>query len=130
MALQMKLVLLVALGGAIGSALRYLVGLAAGWLFGTGFPWGTLAVNIAGSLAMGLVIGLAASKFQLTNELRVFIATGVLGGFTTFSAFSLDFALLFERRDYGLAGLYLAGSVGLSILALFAGLYLVRAWLN
>jgi fluoride exporter len=132
--LQIKLVLLVALGGAIGSVLRYLVGLASGWLFGASFPWGTLAVNIAGSLAMGLVIGLAASKFQLTNELtnelRVFAATGFLGGFTTFSAFSLDFALLFERRDYGLAGLYLAGSVGLSILALFAGLYLVRAWLN
>jgi fluoride exporter len=128
--LQMKLVLLVALGGAIGSVLRYLVGLASGWLFGVNFPWGTLAVNIAGSLAMGLVIGLAASKFQLTNELRVFAATGFLGGFTTFSAFSLDFALLFERKDYGLAGLYLAGSVGLSILALFAGLYLVRAWLN
>lgn len=126
----MKLVLLVALGGAIGSTLRYLVGLASGWLFGIGFPWGTIAVNIAGSLAMGLLIGLAASKFQLTNELRVFIATGILGGFTTFSAFSLDFALLFERKDYGLAGLYLAGSVGLSILALFAGLYLVRAWLN
>lgn len=126
----MKLVLLVALGGAIGSTLRYLVSLALGWLFGVGFPWGTIAVNIAGSLAMGLVIGLAASKFQLTNELRVFAATGILGGFTTFSAFSLDFALLFERRDYGLAGLYLAGSVGLSILALFAGLYLVRAWLN
>lgn len=126
----MKLVLLAALGGAIGSALRYLVSLASAWLFGVGFPWGTLAVNIAGSFAMGLVIGLAASKFQLTNELRVFAATGVLGGFTTFSAFSLDFALLFERKDYGLAGLYLAGSVGLSILALFAGLYLVRTWLN
>ena len=126
----MKLVLLVALGGAIGSTLRYLVGLAAGWLFGIGFPWGTIVVNIAGSLAMGLVTGLAASKFQLTNELRVFAATGILGGFTTFSAFSLDFALLFERKDYGLAGLYLAGSVGLSILALFAGLYLVRTWLN
>lgn len=126
----MKLVLLVALGGALGSVLRYLVGLASALLLGVGFPWGTLAVNIAGSLAMGLVIGLAASKFQLTNELRVFIATGILGGFTTFSAFSLDFALLYERKDYGLAGLYLAGSVGLSILALFAGLYLVRAWLN
>ena len=126
----MKLILLVALGGAIGSALRYLVNLAAGALFGVGFPWGTIAVNISGSLAMGLVIGLAASKFQLTNELRLFIATGILGGFTTFSAFSLDFALLYERKDYGLAGLYLAGSVGLSILALFAGLYLVRAWLT
>jgi CrcB protein len=128
--LQLKLVLLAASGGAIGSALRYLVSLAAGRLFGAGFPWGTLAVNITGSLAMGLVVGLAASKFQLTNELRLFLATGVLGGYTTFSAFSLDFALLFERKDYGLAGLYLAGSVGLSILALFAGLYLVRAWLN
>ena len=128
--MQIKLVLLVALGGAIGSVLRYLTGLAAAWLFGAGFPWGTLAVNIAGSLAMGLVMGFAASKFPLTNELRVFAATGILGGFTTFSAFSLDFALLFERKDYGLAGLYLAGSVGLSILALFAGLYLVRTWLN
>jgi len=128
--LQLKLVLLVALGGAIGSALRYLVNLAAGWLFGVNFPWGTVAVNIAGSLAMGLVVALAASKFPLTNELRVFAATGILGGFTTFSAFSLDFALLFERKDYGLAGLYLAGSVGLSILALFAGLYLVRTWLS
>jgi CrcB protein len=126
----MKLILLVALGGAIGSSLRYLVSLASGWLFGVGFPWGTLAVNITGSLAMGLVIGLAASKFQLTNELRLFLATGILGGYTTFSAFSLDFALLFERKDYGLAGLYLAGSVSLSILALFAGLYLVRTWLN
>ena len=128
--MQLKLVLLVALGGAIGSTLRYLVSLAAGWLFGVFFPWGTLAVNIVGSFAMGLVIALAASKFHVTNELRVFLATGVLGGFTTFSAFSLDFALLFERNDYGLAGLYLAGSVGLSILALFAGLYLVRTWLN
>ena len=128
--MQLKLILLVASGGAIGSALRYLVSLASGRLLGVGFPWGTLAVNITGSLAMGLVVGLAASKFQLTNELRLFLATGVLGGYTTFSAFSLDFALLFERKDYGLAGLYLAGSVGLSILALFAGLYLVRAWLN
>lgn len=126
----MKLVLLVASGGAIGAVLRYLVGLASGWLLGVGFPWGTITVNIVGSLVMGLVIGFAATKFQLTNELRLFIATGILGGFTTFSSFSLDFALLFERKDYGLAGLYLAGSVGLSILALFAGLYLVRAWVT
>jgi CrcB protein len=127
---QLKLVLLVALGGALGSAARYMVGLASGALFGMGFPWGTVAVNIAGSFAMGLVIALAALKLQVTNELRLFLATGILGGFTTFSAFSLDFALLFERRDYGLACLYLAGSVGLSILALFAGLHLVRAWVN
>jgi fluoride exporter len=128
--LQLTLFLLAAAGGALGSAARYGVGLAAAQLFGLGFPWGTLAVNVAGSLLMGLAIALGAHKFQLTDELRVFLATGFLGGFTTFSAFSLDFALLFERRDYGLAGLYLGCSVGLSILALFAGLYLVRAWLT
>lgn len=126
----MKLVLLAAAGGAIGSAARYLVNLASGQLFGTNFPWGTLTVNVVGSFIMGVVIALAALKFHLTNEMRVFIATGLLGGFTTFSAFSLDFALLFERKEVGLAGLYLAGSVGLSILALFAGLYLVRTWLT
>ena len=126
----MKLVLLAALGGAIGSALRYLVNVACGHLFGVNFPWGTFAVNILGCFLMGLVVALGAHKFNMTSEMRVFIATGLLGGFTTFSAFSLDFALLFERKEIGLAGLYLAGSVGLSILALFAGLYLVRTWLT
>lgn len=126
----MKLVLLAAAGGALGSAARYLINLASGHLFGTNFPWGTLTVNVVGSFIMGVVIALAALKFHLTNEMRVFIATGILGGFTTFSAFSLDFALLFERKEVGLAGLYLAGSVGLSLLALFAGLYLVRTWLT
>jgi CrcB protein len=79
---------------------------------------------------MGLVVALGALKFSLSNEMRVLIATGFLGGFTTFSAFSMDFALLVERRDYGLAGLYAAGSVTLSILALFAALMLVRTWLT
>jgi CrcB protein len=87
-------------------------------------------VNILGCFIMGLVVALGAHKFNMTSEMRVFIATGLLGGFTTFSAFSLDVALLFERKEIGLAGLYLAGSVGLSILALFAGLYLVRTWLT
>ena len=126
----MKLILLAALGGAIGSAARYLVNVSAGHLFGVNFPWGTIAVNILGSFIMGLVVALGALKFNMTSEMRVFIATGLLGGFTTFSAFSLDVALLFERKEIGLAGLYLAGSVGLSILALFAGLYLVRTWLT
>lgn len=126
----MKQVLLAALGGAIGSALRYLVNVASGHLFGVNFPWGTFAVNILGCFIMGLVVALGAHKFNMTSEMRVFIATGLLGGFTTFSAFSLDFALLFERKELGLAGLYLAGSVGLSILALFAGLHLVRTWLT
>jgi fluoride exporter len=126
----MKLVLLAAAGGAFGSAARYLVTLLSGQLFGLGFPWGTIAVNIAGSFLMGLVVALGALKFSLSNEMRVLIATGFLGGFTTFSAFSMDFALLVERRDYGLAGLYAAGSVTLSILALFAALMLVRTWLT
>jgi CrcB protein len=122
--------LIVALGGAAGSVARYLVTLAAGQAFGTHFPWGTLAVNIAGSFLMGLVIALGAHKLQLSNEMRLALTTGFLGGFTTFSAFSLDFAFLFERKDYTLAALYLAGSVGLSILALFAALILVRQWLT
>ncbi|NJM35595.1 MAG: fluoride efflux transporter CrcB [Rhodomicrobium sp.] len=126
----MKLVLLAAAGGAFGSAARYLVNLASGALFGIGFPWGTIIVNIAGSFLMGLVIALGALKFSISNEMRVLIATGFLGGFTTFSAFSVDFALLVERKAYGLAGLYLAGSVSLSILALFAAIILVRAWLT
>jgi CrcB protein len=126
----MKLVLLAAVGGALGSAARYLVNLASGQLFGLGFPWGTITVNIVGCFAMGLLVALGALKFSIPNELRIFIATGVLGGFTTFSAFSLDFALLFERKDYALAAIYLVSSVGLSLLALFAGLALIRAWLT
>ncbi len=127
---MMKLVLLAAAGGAFGSATRYLISLLSGQLFGLNFPWGTLAVNITGSFVMGLVISLGAHKFSVSNEIRVLIATGFLGSFTTFSAFSLDFVLLFERKNYGLAGLYLASSVTLSILALFAGLLLVREWLT
>ncbi len=127
---DMKLVLLAAAGGALGSASRYLISLASGLLFGVNFPWGTITVNIIGSFIMGLVVALGALKFHITNEMRVLIATGFLGGFTTFSAFSLDFALLFERKEYGLAGLYLAGSVSLSILALFAAFLLVRTWLT
>ena len=126
----MKLILLAAAGGAFGSAARYFVNISSGQLFGLGFPWGTIAVNIAGSFLMGLVVALGALKFSLSNEMRVLIATGFLGGFTTFSSFSLDFALLVERKHYGLAGLYAAGSVTLSILALFAALLLVRTWLT
>jgi CrcB protein len=124
----MMQILLVAMGGAAGSVTRYLATLAAAQALGTQFPWGTLLVNIVGSFLMGLVIALGAHKLQLSNELRLALTTGFLGGFTTFSAFSLDFATLFERKDYALAALYLAGSVGLSILALFAALILVRQW--
>jgi CrcB protein len=123
-----KLVLLAATGGALGSSARYLVSIGAGKLLGMGFPWGTLIVNIVGCFVMGLLVGLGATRLTISDEARVFIATGILGGFTTFSAFSADVLLLIERRHFGLAALYLTGSVGLSLLAVFAGLYLIRSW--
>lgn len=122
----MPMILWVAAGGALGSAARYLVNVAAGRLLGPEFPWGTLAVNVAGSFVMGLLIALMALKMQVSQEVRAFLTTGVLGGFTTFSAFSLDFALLVERRETGLAALYVIASVGLSLAAIFAGLRLGR----
>lgn len=123
----MKHLLLVALGGGIGAGLRHLVGVAALRLLGPGFPWGTFAVNVAGSFAMGVFIAWLARHVGNLQDLRYFVATGVLGGFTTFSAFSLDVAVMWERGDAGLAGAYIAGSVVLSLAAIFAGLWLVRA---
>ncbi len=117
----------VALGGALGSAARYGVNVWSGRAFGTEFPWHTIAVNIIGCFTMGLLVGAMALRLNVSNDLRAFLTTGILGGFTTFSAFSLDFALLVERKAYGLAGAYAAGSVLASLLAVFAGLYLVRA---
>lgn len=94
----MKMVLMAAMGGAIGAAGRYLVSVGAMRLIGSGFPWGTLIVNVAGSLVMGLMIEAFALRYSVSNEVRTFLATGILGGFTTFSAFSLDFAVLMERK--------------------------------
>ncbi|HEX2256374.1 MAG TPA: fluoride efflux transporter CrcB [Afifellaceae bacterium] len=120
--------LLVAAGGAIGAALRHLVGLGALRLFGAGFPVGTLTVNVAGSFAMGLLIGwLALRAAGGGQNLRLFLATGVLGGFTTFSAFSAETVLLWERGAAGAALGYVAASVVASIAALVAGLAIVRA---
>jgi CrcB protein len=119
---------LVAFGGGIGAGLRHLVNFAALRLFGPGFPWGTMAINVAGSFAMGVFIEFLARRFGGTsNELRLFVATGILGGFTTFSAFSLDFAFLWERGDVMPAFGYALGTVVMSIVALFAGLWLVRS---
>ena len=119
--------ILVAAGGAIGAALRHLVNLASLRLVGPGFPWGTMAINVMGSFAMGVFIELLARRFNASNELRLFIATGVLGGFTTFSAFSLDFAVLWERGAALPALTYAITSVVGSILALFLGLWLARS---
>jgi CrcB protein len=117
---------LVALGGAIGASLRHLVNLGSLRLVGANYPWGTMAINVAGSLAMGIFIELLARRFNASNELRLFIATGILGGFTTFSAFSLDFAVLWERGAAVPALAYAIASVAGSILALFLGLWLAR----
>lgn len=118
--------LLVAIGGAVGASLRHLTGLATMRLFGSGFPWGTLAVNIVGSFAMGAFVELLARRLGASNELRLFVATGILGGFTTFSSFSLDFAALFERGAQAIAFGYVAVSVIGALLAIFAGMWLVR----
>ncbi|WP_421983439.1 fluoride efflux transporter CrcB [Roseibium sp.] len=123
----MKHLLLVMLGGAFGAGARHLVALASLRLFGTGFPVGTLTVNVVGSLVMGLLIGwLVKSDFQHVQTVRYFVATGVLGGFTTFSAFSLDTSVLWERGDTFLAMVYVVASVLLSIAAVFGGLAIAR----
>jgi CrcB protein len=121
------LILAVAAGGALGSVARYLVGIASTKVFGLSFPWGTLIVNIAGSLLIGVFIELFALRADLPQEARVFLTVGICGGFTTFSTFSLDAWVLFERGELGLAAAYVVASVLLSIAALVAGLYLVRA---
>ena len=119
--------ILVAAGGAIGASARHLVNLAFLRSLGPGFPWATLVVNVVGSFAMGLFVGWLALRLSASNELRLFVATGILGGFTTFSAFSLDFAVLWERGASLPALGYLIASVIGSILALFLGLWLARS---
>lgn len=123
----MSHILLVALGGAIGSVARYLVNLWAVRIAGLAFPWGTLAVNVVGSFTIGLLAEMIARKFNASVEMRLLLVTGVLGGFTTFSAFSLDAAALFERGEMTLSAIYIVSSVGVSIAAVFAGLALGRA---
>lgn len=122
----MKMLLAVALGGAVGAVARYKT---IGWvahLTGPGFPWGTLTVNVLGSFIMGVLIETGARRQVLTPELRALIAVGGLGAFTTFSSFALDVATLWERGETGPVAAYVAASTALSILALFAGLWAVR----
>jgi CrcB protein len=123
----MNHLVLVALGGALGASARYLTGIAVLRALGPNFPWATLIVNVAGSFAMGLLIAILARRSAGDEALRIFVATGFLGGFTTFSAFSLDAVALYERGDVGSAAAYVLASVVLSIAALFAGLWLLRA---
>lgn len=123
----MNMILAIAAGGAVGAVSRHYVNVLAAHFLGHGFPWGTLAVNIAGSFLMGVAIEIFALKYDPSPELRAFIATGLLGALTTFSTFSLDFATLFQRGDLGAAFIYVAVSVLAAIGALFAGLYVIRA---
>ena len=124
----MKLLLLAVSGGAIGSGARHLINVAFGrWLGSGGFPWSTFTVNVVGCFLMGVLISALALRFDGSIEMRTFLATGILGGFTTFSAFSLDFAALAERGDLTLGMVYVLASVVLSIAAVFAGLSLTRA---
>jgi len=122
----MNAFLIVFLGSGIGGAMRHGVNVTALALFGSGFPFGTAFVNIAGSFVMGLLIEWFALKADPGQHWRLFVTTGIMGGFTTFSAFSLDTALLFERETPWTAAGYVLVSVAVSIAALFAGLMLGR----
>ncbi|MBN7805243.1 fluoride efflux transporter CrcB [Agrobacterium rosae] len=118
---------LVAIGGAIGSIARYLVGVWSVRLAGPNFPWGTLTVNVVGAFLIGLTVEVIARRFDASSEMRVFLVTGVIGGFTTWSSFTLDAVVLFERGEIGLSALYLGASLLVSFAAIFAGLALGRA---
>lgn len=117
---------LVMLGGAVGAGARHLVGRVALAIWGPGFPIGTLAVNVVGGLAMGLLAGWLATRASGDEALRYLLGVGLLGGFTTFSAFSLETVLMIERGELVTALLYILASVALSIGALFAGLQVSR----
>ncbi len=122
----MNMLLAVAAGGALGAVGRYLVMSQLGHWLGTGFPYGTLAVNIIGSFVMGGRVEAMALVWSPSQELRALLVVGLLGSFTTFSTFSLDVYVLFERGQMQAVALYMAGSVVLSIAGLLAGLRVVR----
>ncbi len=125
----MQALVLVFVGGGLGAAARHVCNLGAARLFGVAFPWGTLGINVMGGLFMGLLTAWLAARYQGPGEhLRLFLATGILGGFTTFSAFSLDAVVLWERGAHSAALAYVAASVLVSIAALVAGLAIGRAF--
>jgi CrcB protein len=118
--------LIVFVGGGVGAALRHGFNLAFARLFGTAFPYATLFENVSGSIVMGALVALFAFRSGLPHHWQLFLTTGILGGYTTFSTFSLDVAVLYERGEIGLTALYVLLSVALSIGGLFGGLALVR----
>ena len=122
------MILAIAAGGALGSVLRHLVGKGALVLMGSSFPYGTLFVNVAGSFVMGVLVAYFAHVGNPPQEMRAFLTVGLLGGFTTFSAFSLDVVTLYERGEPFAAMMYIALSIMLSLVAIFAGLFIVRSF--
>lgn len=122
----MRMVLAVALGGAIGAVARHVFATQVTRLSGDGFPWGILSVNVLGSFVMGVLAEGFALRWNAPLEVRAFLTVGILGGFTTFSSFSLDAMLLLERGQWMAAALYMVGSVALAVGGLFCGLVLVR----
>lgn len=122
----MRLLFLASLGGAIGAGIRHLVNRGFAELGLIAFPWATLTINVTGSFLMGVLIELLALRFNASNDLRTFLATGILGGYTTFSAFSLEFATLYERGETAAALSYVAASVVLSLAAVFSGIAVSR----
>lgn len=123
----MNMIVAVAAGGAIGAVARFLVGRGMFHLMGPGFPWGTLTVNILGSFLIGLMVELLALRYSLSHEWQGFIIIGILGGFTTFSAFSLEVGLMIEKGQISTAAVYALGSMFVGVVALFAGLFAGRA---
>ncbi len=122
----MNILFYIAAGGAIGSVARYMSTAVVGAVLGTEFPWGILLVNVSGSMILGLLIELMVPHWTLNMEWRAFLTIGIMGGFTTFSSFSLDTVALMQRGDFALAALYVVGSVVLSVGALFGAMMLVR----
>ncbi|WP_407052101.1 fluoride efflux transporter CrcB [Methyloraptor flagellatus] len=113
-------------GAGLGGITRHAINLAVLRAFGAGFPYATMLINISGSLLMGLIAGYFAMRGEASQTLRLFLTTGILGGYTTFSAFSLDAGLLYERGQLQAAAAYVVGSVAVSLGGLFLGLFVIR----
>ena len=124
--LHMVNILAVAVGAAIGANLRYGLGLWVAQRFGTAFPYGTLLINLLGCFVIGALLTLAATRFPLSEPLRLLLVTGLLGGFTTFSSFGYETYSLITGGDFVAAGFYVASSLGLGLVAVFLGASLVR----
>lgn len=123
----MQMIFAIGLGGAIGAIARHFMAYRVSQFFGSGFPFGTLSVNILGSFIMGLVVTILATKFELSQEWKGFLVVGLLGGFTTFSAFSLEVSMLIEKNSIGLAAIYSLSSVLFAVGALFFGIWAGKA---